>query len=91
MQFAFHHSWVLAHFNAHIAQHGAPNPGAENGEQGKQSVIHAHDARRDADEMADNREQARNENAHRAVMFGPALGAFDFFRRDKKLELGWWQ
>ena len=58
MQFAFHQLFILAHFDSDVAKDRAPNAGAQDREQREQSVIHAHDAGGNPDEMPHDRQQA---------------------------------
>ena len=47
--------------------------------------IHPHDAGGNADEMADDRQQAGNEDSHRSEFRRPALGLLHLFRRDHEI------
>ena len=83
MQFAFHRLFVLAEFDADVTKDRAPDSRAENGEERKQFVIHPHDTGGDANQMAHDGQQARNENAHGAIVRSPVLCAFDFIGRNQ--------
>ena len=51
----------------------------------EKAKIHAHDARRDADQVPDDGQQARNENPDGAIVVGPGFCPGDLFRRDQHI------
>ena len=50
----------------------------------KTAEVHPHDSRRNRDQMAHHRQQARKKNAAGLITTQPNLGAFQFFRADEK-------
>src|SRR5882724_12028667 len=71
-------------FGAEPSQNPAPDSGSNNGNNTENLEVHAHDSRRDRNEMPDHGQKPRKENAARFVASKPTFRLLQFFWTDEK-------
>ena len=71
-------------FGAEPSQNPGPDSGSNNGDNTENFEVHAHDSRGNRNEMPDDGQKPRKENAARFVASKPTFRLLQFFWTDEK-------